>query len=100
MYEISTNCRTVIRSVEISNILAKDIEDIDHAEASAAPIETSYNDQTDFTRSNNSTNLDTEAIVAVGDILFLFSMNWENLITSVTKIPKSKGKYQVDPVDG
>ncbi len=132
LFEIDIKTGAIIRSVEVTNIMAKDIEDIsqdeDHIyladignnsntrtdlviykidkldylendQVLAELIEISYKDQTDFTRSNNSTNFDAEAIVSIEDYLFLFTKNWKNLKTSVYKIPKSKGQYQLDPVD-
>lgn len=132
LYEVDTKSGAVNRTVEISNIAAKDIEDIcqdenyiyladignnsntrtdlviykinklDYLEndhVSAEQIEISYKDQTDFAKSNNSTNYDAEALVAIGNNLFLFTKNWKNLKTSVYKIPKLHGKYQLDPID-
>lgn len=62
-------------------------------------ITISYNEQTDFTKTNQSTNFDAEAVISVGSSLFLFTKNWGNLNTSVYKIPKVEGNYKLTKLD-
>lgn len=65
----------------------------------AEKISFSYKEQTDFTKSNQKTNFDAEAVVNINDNLFLFTKNWGNLKTSVYKIPKEKGDYELTRID-
>ncbi len=64
-------------------------------EVIAEIIEISFTEQTNFTKSNKETNFDAEAVVSLGDYLFLFTKNWGDLKTSVYKIPKEKGVYKL-----
>ncbi len=61
----------------------------------AEKISIGYEEQFDFERSDKQTNFDAEALVNVGDNLFLFTKNWSDFQTSVYKIPKEKGKYKL-----
>jgi hypothetical protein len=68
-------------------------------EVVAEKITFSYKEQTDFTSSNQSTNFDSEALVNIDNSLFLFTKNWGDLMTSVYKIPKEKGDYELTRID-
>jgi len=68
---------------------------LNNKEVIAEKIEISFIEQTDFTRSNKKTNFDAEAVVNVGDNLFLFTKNWGDQKTSVYKVPKEKGIYKL-----
>ncbi len=46
-----------------------------------------YEDQTDFTPSNQNTAFDCEAFIAGTDSLFLFTKNWNNLSTVCYSVP-------------
>ena len=60
----------------------------------AAVINYSYSDQTDFTpKGSNNTNFDCESIIAYGDSLFLFSKNWVDKKTRLYKLPKTPGTH-------
>ena len=52
-----------------------------------------YEDQTDFTPSNQSTAFDCEAFIAGTDSLFLFTKNWNDLSTVCYSVPKVPGNY-------
>lgn len=52
-----------------------------------------YEDQTDFTPSNQNTAFDCEAFIAGTDSLFLFTKNWNNLSTVCYSVPKIPGNY-------
>ena len=52
-----------------------------------------YEDQTDFTPSNQSTAFDCEAFIAGTDSLFLFTKNWNDLSTVCYSVPKVAGNY-------
>ncbi len=64
-------------------------------EVIAEKIEISFTEQTNFAKSNKETNFDAEAVVSLGDYLFLFTKNWGDFKTSVYKIPKEKGVYKL-----
>jgi hypothetical protein len=52
-----------------------------------------YEDQTDFTPSNQNTAFDCEAFIAGADSLFLFTKNWNDLSTVCYSVPKVPGNY-------
>ena len=52
-----------------------------------------YEDQTDFTPSNQNTAFDCEALIAGTDSLFLFTKNWNDLSTVCYSVPKVPGNY-------
>lgn len=56
-------------------------------------INYSYENQTDFTAQNRNTNFDAEAIIAMGDSLYIFTKNWINEETNVYSLPKIAGTY-------
>ena len=61
----------------------------------ADKIKISYKEQTDFFKTNHTTNFDCEAIASVKDSLYLFTKNWGDAKTSVYVCPKQKGKYKL-----
>jgi len=52
-----------------------------------------YEDQIDFTPSNQNTAFDCEAFIAGNDSLFLFTKNWDNQTTVCYSLPKIPGDY-------
>jgi hypothetical protein len=52
-----------------------------------------YEDQIDFTPSNQNTPFDCEAFIAGTDSLFLFTKNWNDLSTVCYSVPKVPGNY-------
>ena len=52
-----------------------------------------YEDQIDFTPSNQNTAYDCEAFIAGTDSLFLFTKNWNDLSTVCYSVPKIPGNY-------
>jgi hypothetical protein len=52
-----------------------------------------YEDQIDFTASNQITAFDCEAFIAGSDSLFLFTKNWNNQSTVCYSLPKIPGNY-------
>ncbi len=86
----NTNTRKdqTIYKIKKADYLAKDI-------VAAELITFSYAEQTDFTYSNMTTNFDAEAVIAMGDNLYLFTKNWGDLKTSVYAIPKNAGDYEI-----
>jgi len=71
---------------------------LNNKEVIAEKIEIHFIEQNNFTKTDNSTNFDAEAVVNIGDNLFLFTKNWGDLKTSVYKVPKEKGKYDLKKI--
>ena len=63
----------------------------------ADAISFSYTDQPDLS-SNSNTNFDCEAMMSVGDSLYLFTKDRGDLQTRCYKLPKSPGTYAVSPI--
>lgn len=61
----------------------------------ADTINFSYADQTDFSNQTFSTNFDAEALVALGDSLYIFTKNWGNFRTNIYPLPKVPGTYSL-----
>jgi hypothetical protein len=72
---------------------------INKSEVVAELISINYKEQTDFSKSSNATNFDAEAVVVMGNELFLFTKNWGDFKTSVYRIPTQAGAYQIAEVD-
>ena len=53
----------------------------------------SYQDQTDFTASP-LTNFDAEALISIGDSLYIFTKNWADQHSNIYSLPKAPGTYQ------
>ncbi|MFK7808661.1 MAG: hypothetical protein AB8F74_12725 [Saprospiraceae bacterium] len=54
-----------------------------------------YKNQSDFTKRANH-NFDCEAVVPLGDDLYLFTKNRANLETDIYKVPKALGTYSLE----
>ena len=61
----------------------------------ADTIRFSYADQSDFSNQTFQTNFDAEALVALGDSLYVFTKNWGNFQTNVYPLPKAPGTYSL-----
>lgn len=61
--------------------------------ATAEVISFSYSDQEDFSSRPNNNDFDAEAMISVGDSLYIFSKNWVNLRTRVYSLPKNPGSH-------
>jgi len=72
---------------------------LDKNEVEAEVISISYKEQTDFSKTDKATNFDAEAVVVMGDELFLFTKNWGDLRTSVYRIPTQMGTYEITAID-
>ncbi len=90
----NSNVRTnqAIYKIRKSDYLSKN-------EVMAEVISISYKEQTDFSKSNRATNFDAEAVVVIGNELFLFTKNWGDFQTSVYRIPTQMGTYEITEVD-
>jgi len=52
-------------------------------------IDFSYEDQVDFTTTNNATNFDAEALISYNDSLYIFTKNWGDKKTNIYKLSKT-----------
>lgn len=68
------------------------LSDLAGSTASAEVIEFSFEDQTDFT-SSAETNFDAEALVVIGDSLYVFTKERGQLGTTAYRLPKEPGSY-------
>ncbi|MEO1218045.1 MAG: T9SS type A sorting domain-containing protein [Bacteroidota bacterium] len=82
------------QDLKIYRISQQDFFSLDTVSAETLSI--SYAAQTNFSSMRFQTNYDAEAIVAVGDSLYLFSKNWGNLRSYVYSLPKVPGQYALD----
>lgn len=63
----------------------------------ADPIKYAYADQTSFSY-NSNTNFDCEALIALGNYLYVFTKDRGDLKTRCYQLPKTPGTYSVSPV--
>ncbi len=56
-----------------------------------------YHDQIDFS-GNPFTNFDAEALISLGDSLYIFTKNWGDQHTNIYSLPKEPGDYQAKRV--
>jgi hypothetical protein len=68
------------------------LSDLGGASANAEVIEFTFEDQTDFT-SNSDTNFDAEALVTLGDSLYVFTKERGQMGTTAYRLPKEPGTY-------
>jgi hypothetical protein len=69
------------------------------SEVPAQLIEYSYGDQEDFSSAPFNTNFDAEAIISLGDSLYLFTKNWIDNHANIYSLPKIPGTYNAQRVD-
>jgi len=68
-------------------------------EVEADTISFDYPDQQDFSSRPQNHDFDMEAMVALGDSLYLFSKNWSNQKTRLYRLPKVPGHYTAELID-
>ena len=68
-------------------------------DVTADRIEFDFPEQIDFTGSGQ-TNFDCEAMVSIGDSLFLFTKNHGNLKTNLYSLPKTPGDHSAKTTGG
>lgn len=66
---------------------------------SADTIHFNYGDQSDFTPGSNQTNFDAEALISLGDSLYIFTKNWLDFKTNIYSLSKLPGTYSLVRVD-
>ncbi len=58
-----------------------------------------YSDQTDFSTTSFTTNFDAEAMISLGDSLYIFTKNWGNGLSYIYPIAKNPGNYSLVKTD-
>jgi hypothetical protein len=59
-----------------------------------------YPDYPEYIEGRSENNYDCEAMVSVGDSLYLFSKDWQDARTRMYRLPKSAGNYVADLIAG
>ena len=62
-------------------------------------INFSYNNQVDFTPGSNNTNFDAEAMISIGNSLYIFSKNWLSNTCDIYSLSKTPGNYSLSKID-
>ncbi len=79
--------------LRIYRIRKSDIPASGDVSVQADDIELSYEDQTSRAKQWRSNNFDCEAMIVVGDSIYLFSKNWADFRTKLYVIPGQPGEY-------
>ncbi len=82
--------------LKVLKIKKSDIGSGSIVHVNAQAISFSYTDQTSFT-SSSTHNFDCEALMSVGDSLYIFTKDRGDLKTRVYKMPKTPGIYALTP---
>lgn len=86
-------------NLKIYRLLISDYLNTPNDTVTADTINFNYADQIDFTPTSYSTNFDAEAIVSIGDSLYILTKNWGNYWTNIYSLPKTPGTYQINKID-
>ena len=84
----------LIYKIKISDYLNSGNSSINNEE-----IKFSYSDQTIFNASPYNTNFDAEAIISLGNNLYIFTKNWVNKWTNIYSLEKNAGTYVASKID-
>ena len=84
----------LIYKIKISDYLNSGNSSINNEE-----IKFSYSDQTIFNASPYNTNFDAEAIISLGNNLYIFTKNWVNKWTNIYSLEKNGGTYIASKID-
>ena len=79
--------------LRIYKVRKSDIPQSGNAEVDAQVIDFAYEDQKYSAKNKRSNNFDCEAMIIVGDSIFLFSKNWGDQQTKLYALPKIPGDY-------
>jgi len=85
--------------LNILKIAKSDIPSTGDVTVGASKIEFSYPDQSDFTPDKFNHDYDCEAMISIGDSLYLFSKNWVNRKTRLYSVSKKPGSYIATLID-
>jgi len=86
------------KDLSIHKIAKADIPEKDDVSLKSELIKFNYADQKSFQRKNRKNDFDCEAVVSIGDKLFLFTKNWVDAKTRVYAVPKNAGQYTLKVV--
>ena len=84
----------LIYKIKISDYLNSGNSSINNEE-----IKFSYSDQTIFNTNPYNTNFDAEAIISLGNNLYIFTKNWVNKWTNIYSLEKNAGTYVASKID-
>lgn len=84
------------KNLQILKIAKADI--VKKNEVTAELINFSYADQLDFSKRRGEHNFDCEAMIAMGDSLFVFTKNWADSQTRIYGMPTKPGNYSMSPI--
>lgn len=70
------------------------LSDLNKDKAESEIIDFKYPDQTVFDPASQNNDFDMEAMISMGDSLYLFSKNWVSLDTRCYSLPKNPGSYE------
>lgn len=68
------------------------IVDLEKDTVNAVAITFAYPDQVDFSSRPNKNDYDAEALVSIGENLYIFSKNWESARCRIYALPKNEGE--------
>lgn len=87
------------KDLKIYKVAKSDISGKKKIEVNAEVIEFSFKDQLSFEFGKHDHNFDCESLLVFGDSLIVYSKDWGDGKTRMYKMPKTAGKYELDPVD-
>lgn len=93
------NNEGVRTDLTIYKIAIGDAIDAASSSVPAEQIRFVYSDQQGFEPAPFRTNFDAEALVSIGDSLYIFTKNWGNNRTHVYSLPREPGTYEAARVD-
>ncbi len=88
------------KDLKIYKVRISDIPESCDVSVGSTEIDFYYPDQPNkHIEKRKYNNFDCEALMAMGDSLYLFSKNWENYKTRVYSLPKTPGSYSAALID-
>ena len=87
------------QDLRILKVLKSDIGSNYYDTVSAVALYYNYSDQSSFPSMYNNNNFDCEAMISMGDSIFLFSKNWQNQKTKLYALPKTSGIHTAILID-
>ena len=87
------------QDLRILKVLKADIGSKYYDTVNAEALYYNYSDQTSFPSLPNNNNFDCEAMICVGDSIFLFSKNWQNQKTKLYTLPKTSENHTAILID-
>jgi len=87
------------QDLKILKVLKSDIGSNYYDTVDAVALYYNYSDQISFPSLPHNNNYDCEAMICVGDSIFLFSKNWQNQKTKLYALPKTSGNHTAILID-